>query len=232
MKARLSFGAVLGGVAAFAVLTLALAAGATITNGSFESGLGGWSNPSSVDVVCGGWQAADGNCSVDMGGSPSQGQVTQDISTVAGAAYTVSFALSGNPSCTPGNLDWVGWVSEPGLKTLIVSATGAASASYSFDTTGISFTNMGWTPQTYTFTATGPVSTLSFQNAVSQWCGATIDAVTVSGGPTANVPTSADQCKKDGWRTLTDANGTAFKNQGDCVSYIATNGKNVAAGTR
>src|ERR1700693_5103382 len=33
-----------------------------------------------------------------------------------------------------------------------------------------------------------------------------------------NVPTSADQCKKGGWQTLNDANGTPFKNQGDCVS--------------
>jgi hypothetical protein len=43
-------------------------------------------------------------------------------------------------------------------------------------------------------------------------------------------PTSADQCKNGGWRNLTDANGTRFKNQGDCVSYVATGGKNKAAG--
>jgi hypothetical protein len=35
-------------------------------------------------------------------------------------------------------------------------------------------------------------------------------------------PTSADQCKKDGWK----AYGTTFKNQGDCVSFVATKGKN------
>jgi hypothetical protein len=37
-------------------------------------------------------------------------------------------------------------------------------------------------------------------------------------------------CKKGGWRLLTDASGTPFKNQGDCVSYVATNGRNVADG--
>jgi hypothetical protein len=36
------------------------------------------------------------------------------------------------------------------------------------------------------------------------------------------LPTSADQCKKDGWMSY----GTTFKNQGDCVSYVATGGKN------
>lgn len=45
-----------------------------------------------------------------------------------------------------------------------------------------------------------------------------------------NVPTSASQCKKSGWQSLNDATGTKFKNQGDCVSYVATGGKNVAAG--
>jgi hypothetical protein len=37
-------------------------------------------------------------------------------------------------------------------------------------------------------------------------------------------------CKKGGWRTLTDMFGTPFKNQGDCVSYLATNGRNLADG--
>lgn len=40
-----------------------------------------------------------------------------------------------------------------------------------------------------------------------------------------NVVTNKDQCKNDGWQLLTDANGKTFKNQGDCVSFVATNGK-------
>jgi hypothetical protein len=44
-----------------------------------------------------------------------------------------------------------------------------------------------------------------------------------------NLPTNKDQCKKDGWRAF--HNGTArFKNQGDCVSFVATGGKNPPAG--
>ena len=34
-------------------------------------------------------------------------------------------------------------------------------------------------------------------------------------------PTNADQCKKGGWQQY-----VVFKNQGDCVSWVSTNGKN------
>jgi hypothetical protein len=44
------------------------------------------------------------------------------------------------------------------------------------------------------------------------------------------VPQSADDCKKGGWQTRTDDQGRPFKNQGDCVSYVATKGKNKAQG--
>lgn len=46
--------------------------------------------------------------------------------------------------------------------------------------------------------------------------------------PAASPPATKDDCKNGGWQTHTDANGTAFKNQGDCVSYVATKGKNGA----
>jgi hypothetical protein len=42
--------------------------------------------------------------------------------------------------------------------------------------------------------------------------------------PTAvpNVPTRKSQCKNGGWRTLQRADGTSFKNQGDCIQYVNT----------
>ena len=46
----------------------------------------------------------------------------------------------------------------------------------------------------------------------------------------APTPITADQCKHGGWRLLADRNGTPFKNQGDCVSYVATGGRNLADG--
>ena len=44
------------------------------------------------------------------------------------------------------------------------------------------------------------------------------------------VVTSKDQCEKGGWQFVTDDLGNSFKNQGDCVSYVATKGKNKGAG--
>ena len=42
---------------------------------------------------------------------------------------------------------------------------------------------------------------------------------------TQPVPTSKDQCKNGGWR-----NFPGFKNQGDCVSFVATGGKDPPGG--
>jgi len=42
------------------------------------------------------------------------------------------------------------------------------------------------------------------------------------GGNCFPVATTADQCKKGGWATSIRANGTTFKNQGDCIQYVNT----------
>ncbi|HMG72374.1 MAG TPA: hypothetical protein VK582_02650 [Pyrinomonadaceae bacterium] len=36
------------------------------------------------------------------------------------------------------------------------------------------------------------------------------------------IATNKDQCKNGGWQTLFRANGTTFKNQGDCIQYVNT----------
>jgi hypothetical protein len=38
----------------------------------------------------------------------------------------------------------------------------------------------------------------------------------------SNVPTSKDACKDAGWDNLTRADGSAFLNQGECVSYVTS----------
>jgi len=40
------------------------------------------------------------------------------------------------------------------------------------------------------------------------------------------VATSKDQCENNGWKAVTDQNGAPFKNEGDCVSYVASRGGN------
>jgi hypothetical protein len=55
---------------------------------------------------------------------------------------------------------------------------------------------------------------------------ADVSDITVNGVlqvPAAATPTSKDQCKNGGWQTFTNP---SFKNQGDCVSFVATGGKN------
>jgi hypothetical protein len=37
-----------------------------------------------------------------------------------------------------------------------------------------------------------------------------------------NVPTTSTQCKNGGWMTRTRADGSTFKNQGDCIQYVNT----------
>jgi hypothetical protein len=40
-------------------------------------------------------------------------------------------------------------------------------------------------------------------------------------------PRTSSECKNGGWKTFTEL---GFKNQGDCVSYVATGGRNAPAG--
>jgi hypothetical protein len=37
-----------------------------------------------------------------------------------------------------------------------------------------------------------------------------------------NEPEDKDDCKKGGWQDMTRADGSAFKNQGDCIQYVNT----------
>lgn len=45
--------------------------------------------------------------------------------------------------------------------------------------------------------------------------------------PPEILPTETDQCKEYGWVTYDGI----FKNQGDCVSYVVTDGSNEPAGS-
>ena len=42
--------------------------------------------------------------------------------------------------------------------------------------------------------------------------------------PPPSLPTTKEQCFNGGWQTY-----KVFKNQGDCVSFVATKGKNLPA---
>jgi choice-of-anchor C domain-containing protein len=96
------------------------------------------------------WQTSQGGFSIDLNGIAT-GSIEQTFLTTPGVDYRVTFALAGNPE------------DGPAVKNLRVTAAGR-SQDYTFDTTGKSVTNMGWTNKTFSFTAQWPTTTLSFQS--------------------------------------------------------------------
>lgn len=125
------------------------------------------------------WQAAAGQHSLDMSGTQA-GTIAQTFDTVAGASYTVTFSLAGNPDG-----------GAPATKTLRVAATGGPATDYSVTPSGNSTSNMGWANQTYSFTASGSSTTLSFTSLAASNSGPALDDVRVVAGVTGTPALSA-----------------------------------------
>ena len=230
MKRRIGLGVALGFLGSIALAGTTAAAFSGLVNGSFETGtytdngsgfqqldapntsIDGWSvDAGSVDWIGTYWPAPDGAMSIDMSGADA-GTLSQTFETTIGNTYEVSFLLSGNPA------------GPPSVKTLEVSATGGTVGLYTHDTTGSDLTSMVWAPQTYTFLATSATTTLSFVSTTAGAFGPAIDNVVVS-----EDVAEKDDCKDGGWESMIDTAGNGFKNQGDCVSFFATKGKNPGA---
>jgi choice-of-anchor C domain-containing protein len=159
-----------------------------IVNGSFESGprgpltgtasiityagstsIVGWTvTGSNIDYYVGEAPAADSLCCVDLNGYFAAGGIAQVIPTVTGAQYTVSFSLAGN------------FGGPPTVKQLRVSAAGQ-SGDFTFDTSGKSAANMGWTRNTWQFVANSSATMVAFETltSASSAYGPMIDAVDV-----------------------------------------------------
>ncbi len=153
------------------------------------------------------WQAQDGSRSIAFN-AHGQGSIKQTIVTVPGTVYLVTFYMSGNPN---GDL---------GDKTMTVTA-GITPKTFHYDTSEKrnSLADMMWEENSYGFVATGTNTTLTFTSTTSGSQGPALDNVSTS------IVTTADGCKFDGWK-----NFGMFSNQGDCISYIATGGKNLPSG--
>src|SRR5437763_10426038 len=130
----------------------------TVTNGSFELGtdpgnslvvlagdsttITGWTVQSgTVDYIGTRWAAADGERSLDLSGQ-SEGSIVQNAVSgfTVGMEYRLSFYMAAN---TEGG--------SP-IKSLRADV-GLASQSFSFDGTGYSASNMGWSLRTLDFFA-------------------------------------------------------------------------------
>jgi choice-of-anchor C domain-containing protein len=232
----------LSGIVALTLLASTTVLAAGFTNGSFENNsisgsfvtlnsvnitdIPGWSiDTGSVDLIRDYWVSQDGSQNVDLNGL-APAKISQTFDTVVGATYTVTFGLSGNPDSVG---DQQHPYYSPSNKQVEVSATGATPATYSYDTAvkGNYHGNMKWEDKTYSFIATGTSTTLSFESKITGAFGPALDNVrTIESLPPAS---TKDQCKKNGWKTMMDSFGNKFKNQGDCVSYFATNGKNLGS---
>jgi choice-of-anchor C domain-containing protein len=172
-----------GAFSAFSLLfvTPIIVCAAPFTNGNFEMGSGpevrfpgdtgvtGWTIlPHSIDWThISYWQPYDGSYSVDLSGNDAGG-IEQAFDTIAGREYTVAFYMAGSVE------------GPPTVKHLEVIASGNLSRNYTFDVTGRSTSNMGWTRRIYNFTAASPTTTLSFLSHDPTSHGPFIDAITVS----------------------------------------------------
>src|SRR3954451_444084 len=169
----------------------------------------------SVDWINTYWQAAEGTKSVDLDGDEgTPGAISQTFDTTVNSTYVVTFAMSGNPDA------------GPTTKTINVSA-GGVTTPFTYDTATNSTTRsaMNYVQKGFSFVgqANTSSSTITFTSTTLGGYGAVIDNVVI----TETLATGAT-CKNNGWKTMTDKFGTAFRNQGDCVSYYATGEKNLA----
>ena len=155
-----------------------------VSNGNFGVGapssgcvagttsLTGWTVTSgNVDIDsaaqgCSGITAAPGaSYFVDLTGSHAEnaindvGAISQDINTVAGQKYSLSFYFGGNPQ-------WQGslYPNDSSLKAMDAFVNGSIAGVYSVNTAGVPLTDAQWTKEKIVFTATSTNTVISFDS--------------------------------------------------------------------
>jgi choice-of-anchor C domain-containing protein len=145
---------------------------------------GGWTvTAGSVDLTTD-WQDAEGRQSLDLNGS-SPGAVARTIPTQLLTTYKVTYALAGNSE------------GPPALKSGRVSVNAQQVDTFTFDVTGKSNANMGWTYRTFYFTnLLSGAATLEFAGTSAQAWGPVIDDVKVESCLLILCPASAPQVNR------------------------------------
>ena len=144
-----------------------------VVNGGFNEynagqTIGKWTvTTGSIDLVTASyWKPAQGVQSVDLDGS-NAGAIAQNLSTIPGTSYSLSFAMAGNPEC-----------GSQVVQMQVVWGTTVVDT-LSFDTTGHSPSKMGWRLHSYTVQATDTTTSLSFVSLTQSLCGPALDEVVV-----------------------------------------------------
>jgi hypothetical protein len=170
---------------------IALPASAQLLNGGFEDPnlgfrtviagetYGSWTNagPSNIEFVKAEvrptlpgleFSAYEGSYWIDLVGTGAPSAIYQDVATLPGTLYEISFALAGNP--------WSG----PQIMNMDVLWNGGIAGSYSHDTYGHTGDNMGWTVYTFVVTGTGNDRLMFRATSGDSSAGPAIDAVTMT----------------------------------------------------
>ena len=147
--------------------------GTFIDYGAGDPSIPGWVIASgSVDVVnknlTGVFPVHGGLQSLDLNGF-GPGTIYQDVPTVEGHTYQLTFYLSGNPFCTFG------------VRTLTVTA-GSAVASYAFapDLTANPFGNQPFIREVLSFTGAAPSTRVQFASTAGDCAGPVLDDISVT----------------------------------------------------
>ncbi len=146
--------------------------GATwIPMGAGDTSITGWTTVGAgVDYMRTILAASDGERSIDLNNITSGGGIAQTFATNAGWIYTVEFDLSAN------------MYGGPSPKVMSVAAAGQ-SAEFEFDyiAAGSTASDPAWERISWTFVASGSLSTLTFTGISGGVFGADIDNVVVTG---------------------------------------------------
>lgn len=165
-----------------------------------------------ADPTCPGgtaWRAGDGQCYNGIAFNStfdlSSLNVTLPSSVIVGVAFNTQ-SYGSTPIGAPGPYN-----------SLNVGVEGSATVG-----SDVSTDNVFWNTSTAAWYTDGGAGGVGILREDTNWTPyGTVPIQITASAPSVGPPTSKDQCKRDGWKTF---NNPVFKNQGDCVSYVATRG--------
>jgi choice-of-anchor C domain-containing protein len=188
-----------------------------------------------LDTTIGNTYVVSFSLSGNPAGGPPAKTLTVGASGADPASYTFNVAVAGN---TRTDMKWVtqtySFVATDSTTVLTFTSTTSGNTGPALDNIDVTETAAP-TPTPTPTVAPTPTPTPTVAPTPTPTVAPTpTPTPTVAPTPTPTVvpAPSGDDCKHGGWRTMLDARENGFKNQGDCVSFYATDGRNLGAATR